>query len=460
MTRHIMQRAASLRTAALRAVCVAAFAFAAQHAAAQPPAAAAAGKMVVYRTHAGDTLYDIAARYLQGTDDWQLLQQINGVPAPKRLQPGIALKLPVARLRKEKLTARVVAVQGAAERASGNNVAGNVFSPLASDATLAEGDRVRTGPNGFVTLELSDGTHMSLPPDSQLDLKSLRRTVLTGTLDREFELTRGSVESEVTHLKKRDDRFQIRSPSVVAGVRGTRFRVNYDAAGTASTRVEVLDGTVGVAGGRQSATPTLVHANFGSVATASGAVGAPVELLPAPALAHPDKVQDEPDVTFDVAPLEQAHAYRVQLAHDAGLLDLFRETRTDSPRAVFRDVPNGNYFVRVAAIDANGLEGQPRTYAFERRAMGLDASASPGAGGYEFRWSPNGAGKDARYRFVLSRSKDLSAPVVDQVGLHARQITVAHLPPGDYFWAVTVEEFEGGKFYEKTSPVGAFTLSR
>ncbi|QTO49628.1 FecR family protein [Burkholderia latens] len=455
MTAGIAQRTAAPRTAALRVACAVAFASAcaAQQAAAQPPAAA--GKTVVYRTHAGDTLYDVAARYLQGPDDWQLLQQLNGVPAPKRLQPGIALKLPVARLRKEKLTARVVAVQGSAERASGG-----AYAPLANDATLGEGDRVRTGANGFVTLELADGTHMSMPPDSQLDLKTLRRTVLTGTLDREFELTRGSVDSEVTHLKKRDDRFQIRSPSVVAGVRGTRFRVNYDAAGNAATRVEVLDGTVGVAGTRRPADPTLVHASFGSVATSSGAVGAPVQLLSAPALVHPDKVQDEPDIAFDIAPLADARAYRLQLAHDAGLLNVFRETRTDSSRAVFRDVPNGTYFVRIAAIDANGLEGMPRIYAFERRQMGLDATASPSAEGYEFRWSPNGAGKDARYRFVLSRSKDLSAPVVDQVGLQARKISVAHLPPGDYYWAVTVEEFDGGKFYQKTSPVSAFTLSR
>ena len=163
MTTGISQCTATRRTVALHAACAVAFAFAAQHAAAQPPAAA--GKMVVYRTQGGDTLYDVAARYLQGADDWQLLQQINGVPAPKHLQPGVALKLPVARLRKEKLTARVIAVQGMAERASGD-----AFVPLANDATLAEGDRVRTGPNGFVTLELADGTHMSLPPDSQLDL--------------------------------------------------------------------------------------------------------------------------------------------------------------------------------------------------------------------------------------------------------------------------------------------------
>ncbi|RBL66009.1 peptidase M23, partial [Pseudomonas sp. MWU13-2625] len=161
-----MQRTANSRTVALRAACAVAFAFAAQHAAAQPPEAA--GKMAVYRTQAGDTLSDVAARYLQGVDDWQLLQRINGVPAPKHLQPGTALKLPVARLRKEKLTARVVAVQGSAERASGD-----ADAPLANDATLAEGDRVRTGANGFVTLELADGTHMILPPDSQLALKAL-----------------------------------------------------------------------------------------------------------------------------------------------------------------------------------------------------------------------------------------------------------------------------------------------
>ncbi|WP_431822096.1 FecR domain-containing protein [Burkholderia sp. F1] len=447
-------RGARLRAVALGAACLLAAAVAVQPAAAQSRARAA-GKTVVYTTRAGDTLYDVAERYLQGPDDWQVLAQMNGVPAPKRLQPGIALRLPVARLRKEQLSARVVAVQGGAERASGG-----AFAPLAVDATLTEGDRVRTGANGFVTLELADGTHLSLPPDSQLDLKTLRRTVLTGTLDREFELTRGTVDSEVTHLKKRDDRFQIRSPSVVAGVRGTRFRVNYDTAGNATTRVEVLDGAVGVARSQRPADATLVPANYGSVATSSGAIGAPVQLLPAPALAAPAKVQDEPDVAFELAPLARARAYHVQLAHDAGLLDLFSQTRTDTPRAVFRNVPDGTYFVRISAIDENGLEGAPRTYAFERRLMGLDATATPGPGGYEFRWSSNGGAANARYRFVLSRSKDLSAPVVDEVGLQARQIIVAHLPPGEYFWAVIVEEFDGGRFYEKTSPVGAFTLSR
>ncbi|WP_305728602.1 ATP-binding protein, partial [Burkholderia ubonensis] len=57
-------RAARLRAAALGAACLLAAAVAAQPAAAQLRPRAA-GKTVVYTTRAGDTLYDVAARYLR-----------------------------------------------------------------------------------------------------------------------------------------------------------------------------------------------------------------------------------------------------------------------------------------------------------------------------------------------------------------------------------------------------------
>jgi hypothetical protein len=447
------------------AACVAVgAALALQTASAQPDSARQTVKTVQYTTRAGDTLYDVADRYLQGPDDWTLVAQLNGVPAPKQLQPGTVLNLPAARLRKERLSARVVAAQGPVERAASGAVG---FVPVAVDATLTEGDRLRTGANGFVTLELADGTHLSLPPDSQIDLSTLRRTVLTGTLERVIDLQRGSVDSDVTHLKKKDDRFQIRSPSVVAGVRGTRFRVNYDTDGKAATRVEVLDGTVGVAPGAQPARDAaLVHANFGNVSAADGQVGAPIALLDAPRLVDPAKVQDEAQVGFTLEPLDGAQAYHVQIARDAGLLDLFREARSNAPRVSFDDVPDGTYFVRVSAVDANGLEGQPRTYAFERRQFGLATSAGPGAGGYEFRWTTSGAAGAAgaagatHFRFVLSASKDLGNPIVDQLEVGGGRIAVAKLPPGDYYWTVIAEQFSGGRFYEKASPVNAFTLAR
>ncbi|MDV2105079.1 FecR family protein [Burkholderia pseudomallei] len=443
----------------LTACCAAATALAAQHAAAQS-AKNRSVATVDYTTRSGDTLYDVSARYLQGTDDWPLVAQLNDVPVPKHLQPGVVLKLPAARLRKERLSARVIAAHGTVESAGRGSAQ---FAPVAVDATLTEGDRLRTGSNAFVTLELSDGTHLSLPPDSQIDLATLRRTVLTGTLERVIDLRRGSVDSEVTHLKKKDDRFQIRSPSVVAGVRGTRFRVNYDKDGRASTTVEVLDGTVGVAPRAKSAADTLVHANFGNVTSASGVVGSPIALLDAPQLANPAKIQDDPQVAFDLVPLGGAQSYHVQIARDAGLYDLFKEVQVPAPRATFADVPDGTYFVRIAAIDSHGLEGQPRIYAFERRRFGVDASAAPADGGYAFRWSTTQDGAAAgatRFRFVLSRSKDLSNPIVDQVDAQGGRIAVSNLTPGDYYWSVIAERYEGGRFHEKASAVNAFTIAR
>lgn len=443
----------------LTACCAAATALAAQHAAAQS-AKNRSVATVDYTTRSGDTLYDVSARYLQGTDDWPLVAQLNDVPVPKHLQPGVVLKLPAARLRKERLSARVIAAHGTVESAGRGSAQ---FAPVAVDATLTEGDRLRTGSNAFVTLELSDGTHLSLPPDSQIDLATLRRTVLTGTLERVIDLRRGSVDSEVTHLKKKDDRFQIRSPSVVAGVRGTRFRVNYDKDGRASTTVEVLDGTVGVAPSATRSADTLVHANFGNVTSASGVVGGPIALLDAPQLANPAKIQDDPQVAFDLVPLGGAQSYHVQIARDAGLYDLFKEVQVSAPRATFADVPDGTYFVRIAAIDSHGLEGQPRIYAFERRRFGVDASAAPADGGYAFRWSTTQDGAAAgatRFRFVLSRSKDLSNPIVDQVDAQGGRIAVSNLTPGDYYWSVIAERYEGGRFHEKASAVNAFTIAR
>lgn len=425
---------------------------------------------VSYVTHEGDTLYEIAGRYLRDAGDWAMLSRLNHVPAPRRMPAGISLRLPVDRLKQDPESARVIATSGPAEHASGNNP----YTPLVAGTTLGEGDRIRTGHNGFVTLELPDGSHVTMSPDGLLDIDKLRRTVLTGSGDRVLGLRRGEVASEVTHATKKDDRFQIRSPSVVAGVRGTRFKVAYDG-DAQTTAVEVLDGAVGVdpaaAGGKAYAPPPgvplqasaqLVKARFGSVTRAGSAIGAPVELLAAPALVDPAKVQDGKTVAFDLVPASPAVAYRVQIARDADQLDLIRDLRVSAPHADFGELADGTYFVRIAAIDANGLEGLPQVYGFERRELGLAASAGPRAGSrdYEFRWFVSRSTVETRFRFVLATSADLRHPLVDRTDLSGGEIVVSDLSGGVYYWTVIAEQFENGRFYEKSSSVRSFTLAR
>lgn len=433
---------------------------------AQSSNAHATAATAIYVTRPGDTLYDVADRYLRDPRDWAVLRNLNHVADPLHLQPGVQLRLPVALLKQEPRSARVVAVSGPASHAFRQNP----FAPVTAGMVLVEGDRLQTGHNGFVTLELDDGSHVSVPQDSTIAIGALRQTVLTGAKDRVIDLKRGEVDSEVDHATKKDDRFQIRSPSVVAGVRGTRFRVSYDG-DERSTAVAVLDGAVGVDAARMpprapgvplQASTQLIGARFGSVTRSTGGVGGPVALLPAPALADPGKVQDDKEIAFDLVRAANARAYRVQIARDADLFDLIRDQRVNLPHATFADLPDGNYFVRISSIDGTGLEGLPQTYAFERREFGLDVSAGPRAGSreFEFRWLASRTGVETRFRFVLATTADLREPLVDRTDLAAGQIVVSDLPPGVYYWTVIAEQFDDGRLYQKGSAIRSFTLAR
>jgi hypothetical protein len=442
----------------------------------QPPAhriKATAPTYITYTTHDGDTLYEIAGRYLTDPADWALLSRLNHVPAPRRMQAGVALLLPAAKLKQDPQSARVIATSGPVDRAFGKGA----YVPVTQTTTLGEGDRLRTGPDGFVTLELPDGSHVTLAHDAELEIARLRRTTLTGADDRVLKLRHGEVQSEVTHAIRPDDRFQIRSPSLVAGVRGTRFTVAYD--GDAhSTRVEVIDGAVGVdpsapdgprgmsaaplPGVPLQASAQLVKASFGSVTQTGGTVGQPVELLAPPALVKPGRVQDGDTVAFDLVPSPQAVAYRVQIARDADQLDLIRDLRVSTPHADVGALPDGTYFVRIAATDGHGLDGLPQVYAFERRKFGLSASAAPLAGSrdYAFRWLVSRADVQTRFRFVLGTTADLRHPLVDRTDLAGGQLVVSDLPAGVYYWTIVGEQFDNGRFYETSSAVRSFTLAR
>ncbi|CAB3807360.1 hypothetical protein LMG28688_06534 [Paraburkholderia caffeinitolerans] len=429
-----------------------------------------ATEMAVYVTRPGDSLYDIATRYLRNPADWTKVARINRVSAPRRLQPGTSLRVPVALLRQDHLSARVIATSGPASHAFGKGP----MLPLVVGGTLVEGDRVQTGENGFATLELADGSHIVIPPGASLDLSTLRQTALTGSTDRVVNLHRGQVNTEVTKATRKDDRFQIRSPSVVAGVRGTSFRVNYDG-DKGSTAVEVIEGAVGVdaasrapaasvapaPGTPLAASSQLVAARHGSLTLAGGAVGAPVALLDAPDLRNPGKVQDDETVAFDIAPVTGAHSYHVQIGRDAGLLDLIRDTHSDGPHVVIGALEDGTYFARVSAIDENGLEGMPSTYAVQRRRLALGASAGrvEGTRDYAFRWFVDQrSAANTRFRFVLATSEDLRTPLVDRTDITNGEAVVSDLPKGVYYWTVIAEQFDGGKYFQKASPVQSFRL--
>jgi hypothetical protein len=407
---------------------------------------------VGYRVRINDTLYDLASHYLVDPGSWVVLQKLNRVREPKHLQPDSILRIPRALLKELSLTARTIAVSGFVEHASSDGS----FAPLHIDTNLAEGDRIRTGNGAFVTVALQDGSHVTLLSDSTVQFKNLRMVLLTGSIDRQIRLDQGEVETKVTPLKP-DDRFNIISPSVVAGVRGTQFRVAY---GSGTTAVGVLEGKVAVQPGTQA--PILVPLQFGIVTDTHGQIGLPIPLLPPPALSEPERLQDGQQLIFAVTPVPQAQSYHAAIATDAGFLNILREARTNTAQMIFDEaLPAGNYFVRLAAVDRNGLEGLSQVYSFQRqKPQQINPTQTRQTTNFEFRWIDDPSVGQGTYSFVLATNSQMHDPILEQHDLIGTRLVLSDLAPGKYYWTVVAPPHGDSHAGAQQIPVQVFTVSR
>lgn len=385
------------------------------------------------------------------------MRRINGISDPRRLRPGSTLVIPSALLRSEPLVARVEAVSGAASVA---DQAGGAARPLTIGTTLREGARVQTEANAFVTLRFTDGSRISLPSNTTVRILAARHVALGAVDDRRISVETGRSQFEVTPSTHAGDRFEARTPMAIAAVRGTEFRVGYRPETGAST-LEVLDGRVAESGAVSEPAADVVG-GFAALRTQANQDRQVLPLLPAPDLDDPGKTQDEAETSFRIAATGSAAAHHFQLARDAGFVDSFAETTASDRRGVFADVPNGSFFVRVSAIDANGIEGMPATYSFDRQRSRLEAgvSAPPRKGPkqYSFKWDGSGEGRFT-YRFVLARDAALSDSIVDEAGLPGNAITISDLAPGTYYWQVSFVQSVGAKTFRRSLKINELRIA-
>lgn len=303
-----------------------------------------------YTVRPGDTLLSLARLYMTSQAAYLTVQKLNQVRDPKHLPIGSTLMVPRALLRTEPIIGQISAFRGTV------TVNGQ---PAAVGMPVREGVRVETGANAFATMKLPDGSAISLPSQSRILIETLRRVMLSGSLDRNFRLEAGRSRSTVTPIKDPNSNFRVTTPLSVSAVRGTDFRVAVESEGGGRALTEVVGGRVGVAAGIGRA-ETSVPKAYGIVGTPAG-LGEPVALLPSPVLTKVEKTDSGAIITS--GPVDGASKYRTQLATDLAFQDIFDEAITDQPSATFTLAGDVKFYVRLTAIAPSGLEGLPRTYA-------------------------------------------------------------------------------------------------
>lgn len=412
-----------------------------------PAAAAPAQRQddgaVIYIAARGDSLYGLARQHMLRMGDYPVVQRLNRIADPHRIPVGTRLRFPIRLLRTEPLSMRLVAYRGDL----GIQRDGTVTAP-AIGLDIAQGSILQTGIAGYATIQLSDGSRFSLPSQSRVKIGAARRILMTGGVDIDLVVERGRVETEAAPVPVDKGRFRLRTPIAVSAVRGTKYRVAYEADGTNSL-TEVLEGTVGV--GADANVPTPIEAGFGAGVSPDGRLYKD-RLLAPPVLRDPGRVHVDPLVTLTLDALPDARGYHVQIGADAGFVDVIAAMRSAGPEVAFPAIPNGRWFVRVSAIGPGGLEGMTQSYAIRRVLTGLDASADAlGPDIFRFRWS--GAGEGRRfYRFQLLRQGQGTVPVVDEPALEGEELRIAGLTPGTYSWRVGVRQLADGDDSENWLP--------
>jgi hypothetical protein len=241
----------------------------------------------------------------------------------------------------------------------------DAMQAAATGAPVRTFDRVRTGEKSAALLRLAEGSTLLLGPGTAL---RVGQTQLNEKLKRQVQLELFSGEVEVDAASGGEGSvFEIATEKAAARVLGTRFRL---AAAAGATRIEVLEGTVAFA-----ASGKEIELRPGQAARVGESMEPARALLPQPQPEGPvlGKFQRPPQLRWKS--VSGASSYRVELARSADFTDDPRRVPSSEVTAEVGDAPDGKWFWRVLAADADGFVGLPsRVHAFT-----VDASYTPPA---------------------------------------------------------------------------------
>lgn len=392
----------------------------------------------------GDTLISLCDTYLERpAQDCRQLVSRNHLKNPNFLAPGQQLAIPVVLLKTTPVTGKVTFLKGDVSMVART---GGVRHQLVAGEQITAGSRIVTGSGGSLEVSYADGSSFLVRPNSTVDVVTSHKQGEHNLL-RNIFLQAGELINRLKKATGMEQRYQIETPSAVAGARGTEFRVGVDS--KQATRTEVLEGVVGLdAAGRG----VVLEQLEGSVARKGEAPSAPRKLLLSPELRDVPPLFRELSWQLTYVPVPGAVSYRALLARDRDMKDLVQDIRVSSGGTLSLTVPeDGVYFVQLTAFDSLGLEGVPSSprNVTVRSLPRPPLLSTPAAGAVlrgrlaEFSWQGSGV---SGYRLQVASDPAFVKPVIDERVSGTQRYQAAILPPGALYWrvaAIAKDGFEG-----------------
>jgi hypothetical protein len=394
--------------------------------------------LLPYTVTSHDTLIGLNRTLFAAPGAWRDVARINHLPDQNRINPGQVLMVPARYLHSKVVPGRLLSAFGDVRIGD---------KPAAAGVAFNVGDSIRTGESSTAVVQLADGSHVKLAPDTEGRLDEQRRfqikatavAIDDGLVAASLRLLSGSVEVFASKVLRARP-LEVSTPTAVIGVRGTTYRVRNDvtpaSAGSAAinaSATEVLEGKVHAQVGAVASQSADVPANFGAPLEA-GKAPVVLPLPPAPDLGGVPAAFDQLPIRFHVpgnTPL------RVQVANDAA----FDHIQLDLHLAAGDDVripqlADGRWHLRVRSVSPEGLEGRDAVREFDLHArpespflLDPPANAKRPVGDITLHWTHNPDA--ATYVAEVARDAQFTQIALQDEHVHGEQV-VFHPVDSDY----------------------------
>ena len=360
-----------------------------------------------YSVRPGDTFWSVCNEYIAHDNCWRELAEHNQIDNPRQLPIGTLLLIPIEWLKQAPVAAQAVYILGEVSFSSINQKP----AELKTGQALRLGSKIVVG-QGSATLRFADGATIVMSANSELIIDSSSAIKQARAQSIEVSLPRGEVQVTVPKRMPRTQ-FRIKTPTAVAAVRGTKFRVASSVpqadGQSGNTRSEVLEGIVGVTSHSDSENVSAGH----GVSTINGrGLSAQAMLLSAPRWNR--SCTDPGYVEWQIS-LEAAQYRLVLMADDSKVDQVISTVMVADSNYIFKDLEEGCYQVKVNAVDSqgyNGLESQRRLCYQTELSPPKITEAEFNREGLLVAWDLVEDAK--RYRVDVSESADFSDLVKSQ----------------------------------------------
>lgn len=289
----------------------------------------------------GESLRSIARREFGKSGLSTMLANFNAMEETDAISAGQIIRIPLF-TPVERQFATVIFTKG--------DVTKNT-EPLKRDDKVYLAELVKTGEDGFASLQFSSGSVINLQPLTHAKLEKLNCLETDDSCMIVLNSAQGEVSSDVQRRDGQPTEFTINTPYASAAVRGTYFEIN---AVDTDILLGVTEGEVVLGSGSNADLP--LDKGFGTVVGANTAPLDPIALLPAPVYRYiPTRAAKGDEVSwFALSDVEQ---YLINVSADSSGQQVVANYNETQSILAIDDLNAGEYFFNVRGIDNLGLKG-------------------------------------------------------------------------------------------------------